>query len=453
MSSILTNTGAMVALQTLRKINAGLAETQNQVSTGMKVSSAKENAAVFAISKVMEADVTGFKALSDSLRLGESTVAVAANGAKQVSELLNEIKGKIVAANQDNIDRVALNDELQSLVGQIDSIVSAAQFNGLNLLDGTQDGAGGFSVLSSLNRDSAGNVSTGQISFDPTSTNLSTTSGTVLATAAAADNSVAAASVFTATNQAAGGAIGAVTAGVYSVTLTAVDGATDTDGVIIGGFDFQTNAAVTAGTNALTSDFAFDDTDTTGLIAGDNFEVTVGTVVARYTVKEGDSQGDIAAGLRDELISGGIDTDAINVSVGSNANGVYLAIDNLTNRTDIEITAQSRRASGGLAGLDALDISTEAGATAAVAEIETYIQAAVDAQAVLGTTAKRLEIQVEFMSSQIDSFKAGIGALVDADMEEVSARLQALQVQQQLGVQSLSIANQAPQTILSLFGG
>ena len=49
------------------------------------------------------------------------------------------------------------------------------------------------------------------------------------------------------------------------------------------------------------------------------------------------------------------------------------------------------------------------------------------------------------------SLTAGIGSLVDADMEEASARLQALQVQQQLGVQALSIANQAPQTIMSLF--
>ncbi|MEO1275362.1 MAG: flagellin, partial [Pseudomonadota bacterium] len=64
---------------------------------------------------------------------------------------------------------------------------------------------------------------------------------------------------------------------------------------------------------------------------------------------------------------------------------------------------------------------------------------------------RRIDIQSDFMSSLIDSFKSGIGALVDADLEEASARLQALQVQQQLGVQALSIANQAPQNILALF--
>jgi len=77
MSSILTNTSSMVALQTLKGINANLSKTQDEISTGKSVASAKDNAAVFAISKVMEADVKGFKGISDSLSLGESTVAVA----------------------------------------------------------------------------------------------------------------------------------------------------------------------------------------------------------------------------------------------------------------------------------------------------------------------------------------------------------------------------------------
>ena len=77
MSSILTNNGAMVALQTLKSINGNLAKTQDMISTGKSVASAKDNASVWAISKVMEADVKGFKGISDSLSLGESTVAVA----------------------------------------------------------------------------------------------------------------------------------------------------------------------------------------------------------------------------------------------------------------------------------------------------------------------------------------------------------------------------------------
>ena len=79
------------------------------------------------------------------------------------------------------------------------------------------------------------------------------------------------------------------------------------------------------------------------------------------------------------------------------------------------------------------------------------IRATINAQAVFGNGEKRVEIQNVFMNSLIDSFKSGIGSLVDADLEAASARLQALQVQQQLGIQALSIANQQSQNILALF--
>ena len=97
MSSILTNTSAMVALQTMKTINTNLNRTQQEISTGKTVSNAKDNAAVWAISKVMESDVKGFKGISDSLSLGSSTVAVGRKAAETVTELLTEIKGKIVA--------------------------------------------------------------------------------------------------------------------------------------------------------------------------------------------------------------------------------------------------------------------------------------------------------------------------------------------------------------------
>ena len=77
MSSILTNTSAMVALQTLRGINSNLSKTQDEISTGKSIATARDNSAVWAISKVMESDVKGFKAISDSLSLGQSTITVA----------------------------------------------------------------------------------------------------------------------------------------------------------------------------------------------------------------------------------------------------------------------------------------------------------------------------------------------------------------------------------------
>ncbi|GGH27917.1 flagellin [Cribrihabitans marinus] len=279
MSSILTNNGAMVALQTLKSINGDLTKTQNAISTGKEVATAKDNSAVWAISKVMESDVAGFKAVSESLSLGESTVAVASAGAEQIVDILEEMKQLAVSANSENVDFTKINDDITSRAEQITSIIGAAQFNGANLLATNVDGgsATSLSVISSLDRVGSGTPSPSTITVDTV--------------------------------------------------------------------DFEANL------------------DMTGL-----------------------------TGITDTATAG-----------------------------------------------------------TALGEIEAFINTAVTGAAALGASAAQLKGQNEFVSKLTDAMKSGIGSLVDTDMEEASAKLQALQTQQQLGVQALSIANQAPQTILSLF--
>jgi flagellin len=117
---------------------------------------------------------------------------------------------------------------------------------------------------------------------------------------------------------------------------------------------------------------------------------------------------------------------------------------------DLTVGGQYTNAgAGGLGALSQIDVVNNT--TDALGRIETMLQTAVDAAASFGSAQKRIDIQNDFVGKLSDSLVSGIGSLVDANMEEVSARLQALQVQQQLGVQALSIANQAPQSILSLF--
>jgi len=280
MSSILTNNSAMVALQTLQSVNSNLAKTQDAISTGKDIATAKDNSAIFAISKVMESDISGFKAISDSLSLGEATVAVASSAAEQIVEELNGIKELIVSAQSENVDHETIQNDIAQRTAQVASIVGAAQFNGANLLATDVDGNGatGLSVLSSLDR-----VGTG------------------------------------------------------APAASTIDVAT---------VDFEANL---------------------------------------------DLSGNLTA------------------------------------------------------------ITDTATAATALGEIEAFIQTAVDGAAALGAASSRLESQSSFVSKLTDSLTSGVGALVDADLEETSARLQALQVQQQLATQSLSIANQAPQAILSLF--
>ncbi len=169
MSSILTNNGAMVALQTLKSINMDLGKTQALISTGKNVASARDNAAVWAISKVMEADVKGFKGISDSLSLGESTVAVARKASEAITDLMQDIKGKIVAAQDSSVDRTKIQTDIAAYRDQINTIVGAAQFNGLNFIDGSQTTV---NVLSSLDRDATGGVSVSNITI--TAQDLST---------------------------------------------------------------------------------------------------------------------------------------------------------------------------------------------------------------------------------------------------------------------------------------
>ena len=177
MSSILTNTGAMVALQTLKSVNNRLTMTQGEIATGKSVSTAKDNSAVWAISKVMESDVEGFKSIQGSLALGESTVAVARGAAETVTSLLTQMKGKIVAAQEDNVDRTKLQTDVQALVDQVKSVVGAAQFNGLNLVNGSAGAS--VDVLASLDRDPTGGVTASSITVN--TADLSTGAYTAIA--------------------------------------------------------------------------------------------------------------------------------------------------------------------------------------------------------------------------------------------------------------------------------
>ncbi|WP_424941201.1 flagellin [Aliiroseovarius sp. S253] len=429
MSSILTNNSAMVALQTLKSINSNLANTQAEISTGKAIGSAKDNAAVWAISKVMEADVKGFKGISESLSLGESTVAVARQASETVTDLLTEIKGKIVAAQEDNVDRAKIQTDIVALRDQITSVVGAAQFNGLNLVDGTQSGTNsngnvGVDVLSSLDRKSDGSVVTSSIGVD--AQNLSLTAGTDLAAAAA--------SVGTDTG----------TAGV----IDANDGGTN-DSITLDTFAFlDASGGATATSAVLPNTAGVDTAVNTGLVVGDQLSLTVGTVQGNYVVKEGDTAESVVAGMKNAMVAAGLDSGALTMDIDSNAG--QLVITNETN-ADIAFSFEATRGSGGLSDLGTIDVSTSSGADAALGAIENMIQTSIDASASFGSVEGRIEIQSDFVGKLSDSLKSGIGALVDADMEATSAKLQALQVQQQLGTQALSIANQAPQNILSLF--
>ncbi len=400
MSSILTNTSAMVALQTMKGINANLNKTQADISTGKSVASAKDNAAVWAISKVMESDVEGFKGISDSLSVGSATLTVARNASETVTKLLTEMKGKIVASQAENVDRNKIQTDITALTDQIKSVVGAAQFNGLNLVDGSQSSV---NVLSSLDRSQTG-VTSSNITVD--AQNLSTNAGAALT---------------------AGGG-----------TLSAANVVTGTP-VTLNGFTFQGGGGALAA-NAPTAAPG----TLTGMIAGDKVTLNIGSVSGSYVVQKGDTADALVSGLKNSLTENGLSGSDFTLSLASGA----LTVANNTNQA-AAITVGTTRGTGGLAGLNSIDVVNQS--ANALNAIEGMLQTSIDAAAAFGSSQKRIDIQNEFVGKLTDSLKTGIGVMVDTDMEEASARLQALQVQQQLATQALSIANQQPQGLLSLF--
>ncbi len=428
MSSILTNNSAMIALQTLKSINKGLQSTQNEISTGKSIASAKDNSAVWAISKVMESDVQGFEAISSSLALGESTVAVARQASETVTDLLKDMKDKIVSAQSDNVDRAKIQEDVVALREQIKSVVGAAQFNGLNLVDGSTtdfnaNGNVGANILSSLDRDASGGVAASNIGVD--AQNLSTTAGAALTLDAANIGGIT-------TLDPSDGAAG----GTDQVTFTAAQ-FLDTSGGDTGGVALKASAS------------GVDTSVNTGFVEGDVVRLKIGNIEGSYTVQEGDDASGVASGVRSSLSQAGLSDTDFSFVAGTTA-GTFI-VQNDTNEAGIAVALTMERGTGSLAQLETMDVSTAAGAETALGNIEGMIQSSINAAASFGSVEGRVETQSTFVSNLTDSLKSGIGSLVDANMEEASARLQALQTQQQLGVQALSIANQAPQSILQLF--
>jgi len=143
LTSVNTNIGAMVALQNLNSTSSKLQETQNRISTGLKVGSAKDNGASYAIAQTQRATVQSLNAVTDSLNRGTSAVDVAMSAGESVSDMLTQMKEKALAASDTSLDttsREALNTDFAALRAQIPKTVTNAKFNGINLLDNSMTG-------------------------------------------------------------------------------------------------------------------------------------------------------------------------------------------------------------------------------------------------------------------------------------------------------------------------
>lgn len=490
MSSILTNNSAMVALKTLTSINNNLQTVQDQIATGKEVGSSKDNSAIWAISTVMRSDAEGFKGISDSLSLASSTVSVGRQASETVTNLLTEIKDKIVDAQDvSGDDRAKIQTDIVSLREQITSVVNTAQFNGQNLLKGNES----IDILSSLDRAQDGTVTAQNITVqrnnlevnaeqfgtgdaitttasgasasnvDPTATISVTAAATtddvsvdingfnVAVTPSGTDNDVTAGQLETAINAAiANGDISGVSVSRTDDVITLTNTNDTGDLTLVADAAGASTATVSAATTEGKAQSVTAD-NTRTVTEGDSFRVSLGGENYDYVAKIDDTMATVFAGLKSAVDEAGVDGVSTTVTTDGDDISLNIVNDGAAALTLAASGAAGGQVEGGLASLSTIDVSTSEGATSALTDIESLIQTSITAASEFGSSERRIEIQEGFVNQMSSALKSGIGALVDADMQEASARLQALQVQQQLGVQALSIANQAPQSVLSLF--
>lgn len=139
--SINTNAGALIALQNLTSTNTQLQTVQNRISTGLKVGSAKDDGATWAIAQSQRSTVSSLDAVKDSLSRASSVIDVASSAGASISDLLTQMKAKALAASDTSLDttsRNALKTDFESLRDQITKTAQNSSFNGVNLIDGSK---------------------------------------------------------------------------------------------------------------------------------------------------------------------------------------------------------------------------------------------------------------------------------------------------------------------------
>ncbi|ALG74935.1 flagellin [Azospirillum thiophilum] len=413
MASIMTNTSAMTALQTLRRVTGDLETTQDRISTGLKVNNAKDNAAYWSIATTMKADVAGFKAVKESLELGSGTTNTASVASKNIVENLQTLKARVIAGQTNGVDKTLIQNDVDQLVKLIKGAAADASFNGDNLLKVTYSNDGtakdkDVSILASLSR-SDSTVDPSYIEFQRQDMRVESIVGKATIEQQVDSTNDLKASVGIKLGAPDTTFIDGQSLGLGSLTLTVTkeDGTKADVSVDLSGETYDTDLATTR-TNIETAVNAALTT------AGADFQVAFNGDALEFTDQDVNTDGNFTA-----QISG--------LWVGSTESDAF----------------------GGLADLTQIDVVNNSKKSLEV--INSLLDSAIGKAAVIGSIENRVSVQNDFVSKLTDSMNKGIGSLVDADMNEESSRLQALQVQQQLAIQALSIANQGPQNILSLF--
>ena len=460
MTSLLTNNAAMTALTTLKSINTQLDATSNRVSTGQRVSSAADNAAYWSIATTVRTDNASLSAVKDSLGLGSSAVDTTYNGLNSIITDLQNMRAKLQTALQPGVDRAKVQTEISAIQSKMkataDSSVSSGQ-NWLSVDSSSTNTAyqGTQSVIAGFSRTTAGAISYSKINVDVAGIKLYDVNSTSVTTAATAAE-------VTGTTSLTG------TAGFGSGTGTANFAGTNEVSIkltLAGGNDtiVLNSATLKSAAKDLTK------------VTTDEFLTAINNQIAASTALTGkvsaslDTAGRLSFGT---VGAAGTGTGAtIKVENGTVTSGNALVDVGFGTGT---ATTDARSGAGTAAGttnargildtvgstnfsINTIDISTLVGTTGdtalqnIISQVDKAISSVTNAGTKLGANKTQIDGQKAFVDTLMKANDRTIGILVDADVEEESTKLKALQTQQQLAVQALSIANGASQNVLALF--
>src|SRR5690606_21007613 len=356
-------------------------------------------------------------------------VDIAYTAMERAKDILDEIKAKLVAAKQPSVDRSKIQSEIKQLQDQLVGIASAAVFSGSNWLsvDSSTSGWSGFQkVVASFSRTASGSIEIGTIDVDLTKTALFDASATrsgLLEQGQALTN----------------------------------DGGLQNSGPVAG--DGSTAASVTLFADLGTDGVTLDDDDVIGfdlVFNGEARRVIIDKATVDAALGNGDGvvadAADMVTVVELALQNAGFDT-ATDVTVSANSGAVVITHANDTADDTLAVSNAASSDNGNFFSAIEIDITnvTDALLDDYIAGIDAMAARVTTAASDLGAVKSRIDLQKDFVKALMDAIDRGIGQLVDADMNAESTRLQALQVQQQLGIQALSIANANSQNILALF--
>lgn len=391
MTSLLTNTSAMTALQTLTQTNKKLAITQNRISTGYRVATASDNAAYWSIATTMRSDNKALSTVQDALGLGAAQVDVAYTAMEKAKDFLDEIKARLIAAKQPGVDKAKIQSEITQFQEQLKGVASNATFSGSNWLsiDSSAAGWNGVQkVVSSFSRTMGGGISIGTIDVDLARIALFDAKPTV------------------------GGLL------EVGQALTNTGGLQDT-ATPVAGTGTGTPATVTLFTNATGVTLDGDDAMAFDLVFNGEAR-TVRLTKATVDAALGTSDGTIATAadmvkvVEIGLRNAGFDlTNDVTVS----SSGTNVSITHKTDSTDATLAVVNSKTSdnGNFFNVTDIDITnaTQAELDAFIIGLDAMAARVTTAASDLGAVKSRIDLQKSFVSSLMDAIDRGIGQLVD----------------------------------------